>query len=84
MKKHTDGIHTYLLTLLAIGSLLAHAPAYSGDTKQFVDGAHFRLYYKSTTTPVPVCSRASQQAASSPSVVWVGGMRMSVMTRFGV
>ncbi|MCB1725005.1 MAG: FixH family protein [Gammaproteobacteria bacterium] len=54
MKKHIDGIHTYLLTLLAIGSLLAHAPAYSGDTKQFVDGAHFRLYYKSTTTPVPL------------------------------
>ena len=41
-------------------------------------------YWDSTTTAVPGHSRRMSRAArSSPSSVWLGGMRMSVTTRSG-
>ncbi len=40
-------------------------------------------YWERTTTPISGCSMRIRRAASIPSVVWVGGIRISVRTMSG-
>ena len=47
-------IRNFFAAVLVIGSTLLSLPVIAAEADSYIDGEHFRLYYKSTVNPLPL------------------------------